>query len=302
MYIKPVSLAVVLATSLSSFAMAQDGSVQKASLVEDTGAQERINFSGKLRMLSQRIASSACHLAEGVDKEATMAMLDASTKEFDKILAALEFGDESLNIMGAETRRKTIVKIDAVKEEWTPLRDAAISMASGDISETNLNTILEGNLSLLGAAVELVPAIVGQYSNPAEIVQANAVLLDIAGRQRMLTQRISKEACMLNSGKANSEALEKMRKDIGIFEASLNALRNGLPGAGIMAPPTAAIKAELEVVYNSWKSVKPEMEKLLSGEKVTIEEETQKFNQLNVVMSEMNKVVGMYAKYAKNET
>ncbi|MEL7390337.1 MAG: type IV pili methyl-accepting chemotaxis transducer N-terminal domain-containing protein, partial [Pseudomonadota bacterium] len=174
--------------------------------------------------------------------------------------------------------------------------------ASGDISETNLNTILEGNLSLLGAAVELVPAIVGQYSNPAEIVQANAVLLDIAGRQRMLTQRISKEACMLNSGKANSEALEKMRKDIGIFEASLNALRNGLPGAGIMAPPTAAIKAELEVVYNSWKSVKPEMEKLLSGEKVTIEEETQKFNQLNVVMSEMNKVVGMYAKYAKNET
>lgn len=299
MYIKSVTLAAIMATSLSTLAFAGETTVQKVGLIEDVGGQERIDMSGKLRMLSQRIAASACHLSEGVDKDATAAMLQSSAQEFDKILNALEHGDDSLNIKGAETKRKTLAKIEAVKERWAPLKEAALAMASGDLSEGNVNTVLDGNLALLGAAVELVPAIVGEYSNPAEIIQADAILIDIAGRQRMLTQRISKQACLLASHHANDGTAEKLQKDISIFEASLNALRKGMPQSGIKAPPTIEIKDELEVVYKTWLGLKPELDKVLSGQEVSQEEETKKFHDLNKTMAEMNKVVGMYAQFAK---
>ena len=79
--------------------------------MKEENAEERINYSGKLRMLSQRIPSAACHLSRGIDVEGARALLRAAPAEFEQILTALEFGgDTELNIKHPETRRKSISK------------------------------------------------------------------------------------------------------------------------------------------------------------------------------------------------
>ncbi|MEL6410777.1 MAG: type IV pili methyl-accepting chemotaxis transducer N-terminal domain-containing protein [Pseudomonadota bacterium] len=302
MYLKTKSLLVLVVTGffgLSTSALAEDADVQQINLIEDVGAQERIKFSSKLRMLSQSIAASACHMAEGVEAKTTAAMVDASIKEFDVILTALEHGDTNLNILGAEERRKTLAKIASVKEAWAPLKKPALSFASGNVNEADLNSVLETNGSVLIAADALLTEISGQYANPAEMVQADAMIIKIASRQRMLAQRISKEACMLASHHEQPDTIEKLTQDIGIFEASLEALRHGMPSAGIKAPPTKEISNGLEKVEQLWLEVKPEMNKLISGKEVTLEEETHKFHSMIKVMEEMERVVVMYSNQAK---
>ncbi len=289
-----VCATVACLTTVAAPTFAEETVYVKASLVNEASGQERINFSGKLRMLSQRIAASSCHLMEGAAAEEAGKLLVAATVEFDKILGALEFGDEDLNVIGAEHRRKTLARVEGVKDAWAPIKAAASAMASGDLTEGNLKVILDGNMPLLAAAQALVTEIVGQYSNPNEMVQADAVAIDVAGRQRMLTQKMSKEACILASGHGNAGTQDDLTKTMQLFEASLYALTSGMPGAGIQAAPTLTIKDGLGTVSEDWDNVKPVLTTILSGDNVPAEMEATKFTLLNKTMVDMNKVVGMY--------
>ncbi len=281
--------------------IAQQAELHTASFAEDVGAQERINFSGKLRMLSQRIAASACHFAEGVDPNASSALLAKDTAEFEKILNALEHGDDDLSIKGVEKRRKTLAKIETVKEQWAAMKSSAEAIANGDNSETHLNVVVSSNTELLKKAAILVTELVGQYSNPAEMVQADSMVIDIAGRQRMLSQKISKESCLLASHHENENTRSNLEKSMQVFEASLYALRNGMPSAGVKGPPTKEIAAGLELVNEDWMSVKPTLLEILAGTEVSIDVEADKYHKLNKTMADMNKVVGLYSNFAKRK-
>ena len=93
----------------------------KADLLEEFGGSERINFAGKLRMLSQRIPAAACNLNAGVSADNSAKILTAASAEFDKIMHALEHGDPSLNINGKERRGKTRAAIADVHVQWDPM-------------------------------------------------------------------------------------------------------------------------------------------------------------------------------------
>lgn len=284
-------VAAALATSVS-FSHAE------SALVEDN-AEQRINFSGKLRMLSQRIPSAACHLSRGIDVEGSSALLTAAPLEFEKILTALEFGDADLNIQNAETNRKSLHRIHELRAKWEPMKAAVERLQTGDASEDDLNFILTSNMEVLGAAVSLVSQLVKQYSNPNAVTHANLMLIDISGRQRMLTQKMSKEACIKRTDHNTPETTEHLAGTMRIFEASLEALRHGLPEAGINPPPNSVISDGLEVVHKDWQAVKPALVEILDGQSLTDEATAQKFQGLNKTMGDMNKVVGMYAEAAK---
>lgn len=304
-WLAALCLSFISLPALSKEAFVVDASMVEeavdASLVEDIGAQERINLSGKLRMLSQRIASSACHFWEGVDVEATSAMMLSSTEEFDKILTALEFGNEEMNIIGSEKRRKTLFKIEKVKEQWAPIKAAVLHLAEHPDAEADLIIIQKQNLELLKRSASLVSELVGQYSNPAEMVQADSMVIDIAGRQRMLIQKMSKESCLMASHHENEDTRENLKGTMNLFEVTLKALTSGMPAAGVKPPPTSEIASGLELVNREWEEVKPMLEVILSGAEVDHDFEADKFHKLNELMSDMNKVVGMYARYAKKD-
>ena len=163
MHKKSIASACLFAMSVSFVSLAataQEATLHNAAFNEDVGAQERINLSSKLRMLSQRIASASCHLVEGDDIEAASTLLANDSTEFDKILNALVNGDAELNVIGAEERRKTLVKIASVKELWEPMKVAVYALTDQRDIEANLETVILSNSELLNRAAVLVTEIV----------------------------------------------------------------------------------------------------------------------------------------------
>ncbi len=284
---------------VASDATTGEAQIIPAAVVEEVGASERINFSGKLRMLSQRIPSAACHLAAGIEKDGALKLLSGATAEFNKILDGLEFGDADLKIIGEEQRRKTLVKIHDLRAQWEPMQAAAEAMMNGSTSDEHLSIVLQQNIPVLDAAKLLVSELVGQYSDPSAMIQADSMLIDISGRQRMLTQKMSKESCMIWSGHGTAETAQALTGTMQMFEVSLMALRNGMDQAGIKAPPNDEIGAGLDVVIGHWNHVKPELEMVLASTMDDSNFEADMFNSLNTTMVDMNKVVGMYTKAAK---
>lgn len=171
------------------------------------------------------------------------------------------------------------------------------AVVQGDDVEGGLAFITAHNMELLARAKLLVSEISGQYSNPAEMIQADAMLIDISGRQRMLTQKMSKESCLVWTGDAASaEALAGTMK---LFETSLLALRDGLDTVGIKAAPTEDIFTGLDDIWGDWERLKPDLERAVANERADAELRAQVFANLNVMLKEMNDVVGLYTIYGK---
>jgi len=225
--------------------------------------------------------------------------LHSAIEEFDKILAALEFGDESLNIIGEEDRRKTLAAIHALKEHWLPIEEIMVEIEEHATTMEHVQHMADENMVILEDAKMLVSEISGQYSDPTAVVQADAIRIDIAGRQRMLTQKISKEVCFIASDLNAAASMEVLGSTVNMFEVSLNALLNGMPEAGVGAAPTAEIEAQLTQVSNDWSAVKPHIETILAGGSLDDATRADVFLGLNKTMADMNVAVGMFTEESK---
>ena len=96
----------------------------------------------------------------------------------------------------------------------------------------------------------------------------NARAINLAGRQRMLTQKMSKEAYMFIIKAENGDSLEKHRQKIrqtmGLFDSTLNGLINGDDKQSLRPARAPDVVAGLQEVSSSWQSFKSHIEHLLS--------------------------------------
>lgn len=271
----------------------------KSEYAKEIGASERVNYSGKLRMLSQRVVATSCNYAAGVDPEASGAAMRAAQDEFNMIVDALEFGNPDLGIHGEEKRRKTQARIGQLREEWAPVSAGLDAIAGGMATSEQVVSVAETSAPLLEMAKLLVTDLSAQYSDPNAMLQSDAILVDISGRQRMLTQRMSKNFCLLASGVGGEKARAELEATAGLFETSLVALRGGMLNAGINPPPNKQIADGLSVVMKDWDELKPAVEAALAGAEFDDEARAAVFHGMNRMTADMNKVVGMYSDASK---
>ena len=269
------------------------------NITTDVGSSERVNLSGQLGTLSERITAAACNLSAGIATTESQAVLQISTHHFTRINKALLEGNRGFGILGAETRPRTLQAIEDLNAKWEPLQEMANATEAASNDVASVGSLAAQSDPLQREAQVLVSEITGQYADPVALLHADALLLEIAGRQRMLANRVSKNVCLIASDVRDEEAIEELRDTITLFEASLNALQFGLESVGVRPPPNAAIEAGLGVVAEEWNTVRPILEATLNGEPLTDEVRAQVFLAFLGMEGRMNNVVTQYMKNSK---
>lgn len=273
----------------------------KAQLVEDIGASERVEAAALLRILSQETASAACHMGKGVDRASSRELLIEAKTKFNMILDALQHGNPKMNIIGPEKRRKTVLKIETLRTDWAPIHNAAVRLIEDDNDKDALLLIKAQNEAILEKTYILTSEIAGDYSNPAELLQADVMLLDFSGRQALLTQKMAKIACEIWSGNRGEDRISLLTSVMQTYDLTLTALHDGMPAVGIIAAPTPEIEAALDGARESWKRIKQELEDLIAADHFTDESKKVLYNDLNAAMYEMEDIEHLYVAHSKHK-
>lgn len=120
--------------------------------------------------------------------------------------------------------------------------------------------------------------------------------INVAGRQRMLSQKMAKEV-MLVGARVEQEAV--LRKTMALFESSHGKIINGDPEQGMNPVTDKAILRQMDVVGGLWTDYKAVLERYLQDQSDANTAELKRTSP--VILKEMNKAVGMLTK-ASSET
>jgi len=126
----------------------------------------------------------------------------------------------------------------------------------------------------------------------------DSTVINVAGRQRMLTQKMSKEAMTIKAGLSVEKCRSTLLGTHDLFDSSLKALIDG--NSAINIPPTrnSEILGQLRKVESLWTDFSAQIKTVAnpasSGE--AINAAIEKITLQNIpLLKEMNKAVGMYA-------
>lgn len=270
---------------------------KQEALWQDIGASERIAAAGSTGMLSQRMAASACFLSSGVAPFISRGVLMGSLDETNRILSALRNGNARMKIVGQETDIRVLASLNKVQEKWDPLRDMVNSAYDAGFSGQDLSPVLDWNTGFADLTNLLVSEVAAQYSNPADLLQADALLVDLASRQKMRTQKMLKEACEVWSGRTDAAQLQQ---SINVFALTMNALRNGEPTVGIVPASDTGIDAALGAMDADWQTIQPVLASVAGGTVPSEDQQIELFMSLNQMLIDSSKVLDMYTKYVKH--
>ncbi len=121
-------------------------------------------------------------------------------------------------------------------------------------------------------------------------------VINLAGRQRMLIQRLAKEALLYQMG--YTEAKNSAKETIKQFEKTLDGLLNGNPLLGLPPAKDPQIRFQLEKVRTLFETYKKYVEKGLDGN--LSYQDLPMFQKLSILtLSEMNTAVKMMDKASK---
>jgi hypothetical protein len=188
---------------------------------------QMIDVAGRQRMLTQRIVKAYCQVGLQVTPAVSRAQLVGAVDRFDSQLSAL-----AANASNAETR----AAVTDVSKLWRGFRKTA----RGPVSRDSARVLASRSEALLQASQALVLRLERDAGTPV------ARLVNTAGRQRMLSQRMAKLYMLRAWGIDAASAQGDIDAAGKQFDGALTTLR--------AAPEsTAEIKRELEAVALQWE-------------------------------------------------
>lgn len=209
-------------------------------------------------------------------------------KEYARALALFVKGDTARAIPPTQDK-KALVQIKKIIALWRPFAEAVqkLSQAQGK-EKAALLYILKHEQTLLAESNKLVK--IYELSDPASdpLQKARLRVVNVAGRQRMLTQKMTKEKLLWQKLKSPRQQ-KKMYQTVALFERSLDGLMHGDAKVGLPKATNPKIKAQLKKVAEIWKKIKP----LYTKEKLSSKELAVLIEVNPILLGEMHRAVGL---------
>ncbi|MEM1121051.1 MAG: type IV pili methyl-accepting chemotaxis transducer N-terminal domain-containing protein [Bacteroidota bacterium] len=236
---------------------------------QDLTMGEAINKAGRQRMLSQKMAK--CYMMIGSNVKASKALpeLDAAMSLFEEQFLELEDFSPSAKVGKA---------LGEVYELWVPFRIKILEEAN----QQKAASIISESTELLKRCNDVVVELEAHAKTKA------AGLVNMAGRQRMLSQRIAMLYLAYAWEVPNGEILKNFEKSKTEFEEALITL-------SASELNTAEITKALARVGSQWDFSKMTFDVKrgrLMPSVITVT--------ANSMLKKMNNITGMYAKVADN--
>jgi len=124
--------------------------------------------------------------------------------------------------------------------------------------------------------------------------RALGVTIDLAGRQRMLTQRMAKEALLILLDNAAEANKKKLRQDLDLFDSTLKGLIQGDKKLGLVRVDNADIQRQLAYVSELFAPFKISAEAIVDGTATDADYNQVVLKKNMLLLQEMNKAVFMY--------
>lgn len=270
---KITCLALTLASApTTGIFTAEPASAQTIDASLYNGGKARVNRSASLRTLTEAVASASCRVNGGIETEIAQNQLSYLRADFDRIIDGLVNGSPALGMPGAEQRGRTLNELRETAALWEPLDMAAQKLASGVGTSADAATIGNGFAELFEQTELSAAVVAGQYTDPSQLLQSDATVLNFAVRQRALAYRMTRAMCELATNTASADTLQELTASVDFFQQTLLALRDGFPGAGINPPPNDAVRSSLESTYQLWQNQRGIFDAALDGQTPSAED------------------------------
>lgn len=124
-------------------------------------------------------------------------------------------------------------------------------------------------------------------------------VLNLSGKQRMLSQKMTKEMLLVAYGYNTTENLENLKKTAALFDKTLNGLRDGSADLGLPPTKQPRILRQLKKVTSKWNPYHTAVRNVIDTKQVTPPVLTEVANLNLPLLKNMNKAVLLYEKDAK---
>lgn len=236
---------------------------EKTTIRSSNDLAHLINIAGKQRMLSQRIAKSYFYYRQGIRPEKTRTQLLDSIKEFDANFNMLQ---SKISLQGVQDM---LVFIGMAKGELATLTKAPYN-------KDNASLVLDYSETLLEGSRDIVKRLEASSKLKKESI------IEVSGRQRMLSQRIAKYYIAYQAGFRDHNTVVQLKTAVSEFEESHATLRGAKRN-------TPEIKTKLVKVEKLWNIVAKFYNDVERGGLPVIVLAT-----CDDITASMNQVTGMY--------
>lgn len=251
-----------------------------------------INLAGRQRMLTQKMSKEILLIARNIDVDKNKEELKKTADTFDRTLNGLINGDKELGLPPAGNQ-DIIERLNDVKSFWNDFKVIVDeTAASGQTSASIIKKVSNLNLPFLDECEEVVM----MYEVEAEQVtgKGGALVINLAGKQRMLTQKITKEFLLITLNVNADENKLRLKRTAYLFERTLNGLIKGDKYLKLQPSTNKAAIQQLLKVQSLWKEFKEPIDTAINTGK-WLQDSIRKIADLNLLLlTEMHKTVRIF--------